>query len=813
MLWLARCAALILGLGLSFGSVAAQDGPPPEGPENAASREGEAPKPARKPRGPVSQARMPVRIVAGRLVVRCEISTRFRRIPVNLFVDYDRPVGLELHNQAAAGIRLDDRGGVPITVHLPGFDLTVDRREHGDEDYLNEFTKLYSKELGETSCVGSIGANILAGYHVIFDLQANFVYLEPARERSTDPPEDVTGTFVTAVDLTNDLVWIPVRRPDGKVTSISLSTTRYDTVIDRDYCEDVGKPAGDVGTIELKTTDLSKYVAFRPVELVQVHPDGAFGAIGLNLLEHFRIEIDRVNGYARFTPTAPAAYPAEDLEFFQAMVEEEPEPLLAVLDKHPDARLAREAAEMLVDLLIEIGGEPTAFQSALEWMDKTRIEDLRATEALATMKTLLEAQRPDVAIMAGKIGVKSGRDDRYPESVHKLHAKLGELLLGEKRGRDAWEHLLSAAFGLPDDGMINLHLGQFYEDEKRFKRAMSRYIQSVIQPESGALAVKALERLQKKMSGEALSVDEVDKRVQGKVYNFGAATKFKPDEKHDTNRVVLAELVTNPHFGRPLTEGWVSFAVGGAMGIEGLLSHFPRDRLAVLSYHTDQPEPNALQNDLGMEMFDLYRDNRPLYTKINGVTTGPGAQRWRRAEEVYETNRQLVLEEMAKPSRHDIDIEARVENGKVVGKVIVSGPPELNANLSVILVERGVLYPGKAKIVVHRMLARAALTEDLLGEAFIADGEEGNSMTYEFSKLLEEVTTENVRHLDNYEKDGGGAATRLSVNIDPRQVSIVAYLRDMTTLEVLQAGYVDAKLIEADAKSDKTSDTTPENDR
>ena len=67
---------------------------------------------------PGSEARMPVKVIAGRLVVRCELSTKFRRIPANLFVDYDRACGLELHNRAAHGIKVDDGGGVPITIGL-----------------------------------------------------------------------------------------------------------------------------------------------------------------------------------------------------------------------------------------------------------------------------------------------------------------------------------------------------------------------------------------------------------------------------------------------------------------------------------------------------------------------------------------------------------------------------------------------------------------------------------------------------------------------------------------------------------------------
>ncbi|MHC4077005.1 MAG: tetratricopeptide repeat protein [Planctomycetota bacterium] len=749
--------------------------------------------PATKPDGasqPGAQARMPVRVIAGRLVARCEVSTRFRRIPVNLFVDFDRGCGLELHNRAADGIKVDAGGGVPITIHLPGFNISVERREHGDEDFLNEFTKLYSKELGETACAGAIGSNILRNYHITFDLNAGFAFLENPREQTGKPPEEIEGTVTTSITLTNDQVWIPVRIADRRVLSMNLATSRYDTLVDEDLCEELERPAGDIGAVQLKTIDFGRYVACRPAEIVLVHADGVLGTIGLNVLEHFRVEVDRVNRYVRFRETKEARYPAEDLLFFQAMVNEDSDALESFLRKHPKTRLSREAAELLLTMLVDSGEPAAKLTSALDWMDKTRIEDLRSTEALSTMKMLLESQRPKVAILAGEIGVKSGRKDRYPESVHKLHAKLGELLLEQDEGTKAWEHLLSAAFGLPQDGMVNLHLGQFYEQQKRYKRAMSRFVQAVIQPESGALAIAGLERVQKAMGGEALSVDLVDKLIAGKVYNFGAATTFKPTKTQDTNRVVLVELFTNPHFGRRLQEGWRSFNVGGVMGQEGLLSHFPRQRVAVLTYHVDTPEPSALINPLSMHTADMYGHVVPTYTKINGTATGPGYGRWRDAEKIYNQNRALVLAALEAPSRYTITASASVEGNTVRGKVVAKGPKDPDLMLQAVLVERSVLYPGKGKVVVHRMVARAALTDSIEGLKFKPkDG----AMTFEFKKSLADIRQANESYLGAYERNTNKSTTRLSTRIDPRQVSVVAFLRDTVNLEVLQAVHVDAK--------------------
>ena len=49
--------------------------------------------------------------------------------------------------------------------------------------------------------------------------------------------------------------------------------------------------------------DLSRFVALRPEEVVQVHPDGVCRRDRPQpVLQHFRVEIDRVNRSARTDP-------------------------------------------------------------------------------------------------------------------------------------------------------------------------------------------------------------------------------------------------------------------------------------------------------------------------------------------------------------------------------------------------------------------------------------------------------------------------------------------------------------------------------
>ena len=175
---------------------------------------------------------IPVQVIADKLVVACDVSTVHRRLPVNLFIDFESTAGLELHNQAAAGLRSENADGstTPITVHLPGVELTVQRREIGDDPFLDPLHQVgNSKELGENSVVGTIGSELLRDFHVAFDLGAGVVELGAPRAKSDVPPEEVEGLITLPVSILNDVVWMPVRYGDGASRARSRSAARATT--------------------------------------------------------------------------------------------------------------------------------------------------------------------------------------------------------------------------------------------------------------------------------------------------------------------------------------------------------------------------------------------------------------------------------------------------------------------------------------------------------------------------------------------------------------------------------------------------------
>jgi hypothetical protein len=736
-------------------------------------------------------SRIPVSVVEGRLVVRCDVSTRFRRLPVNLFIDYEATCGLELHNQAASGLKSERGDGTafPITVHLPNLDLVVERREIGDDEYLDEFTRWNSIKLGEVSVVGTIGARLLRDYHAVFDLDAGYIELSAPREREEEPSQAPEGVTRLDVSIINDIVWLPARYEGGTQAAMVLGTGSYDTTVDAFLADDLNRPAGDIGPVTLARVDLAEYVSFRPKEVDYLHPDGALGVVGMNLLESFRVEVDRVNGYVTLEAMRAPRVPEGDFDYFAAMVDEDVEGLTRFLEENDGHRLALEAARLCVTLGLIEGVSPEELAPALSQVDKACPEDLRATSALEVMKTCAAFGLPWHLIAAGRLGLEGGRDDRYPDAVHQVHARLGEVHLELDVEDEAWRHLLAAAFGLPEDGAINLNLGRLYERQNRYRRAFSRYIQAAIRPDSGPQGVEGLSRVAPLLpGGEGFSVELVERMIAGKVRNFGAATHFEADEENTAGRVVLVEFFTNSFLGNG-SRG----AIGGALAHEGLLGHFPPENVAFLSYHLPVPQPDPLICEMGEIVAERLRVDGPWVYAIDGIGRAPGAGKWSDAEGIYGAVRSKVLQNLLEPSDFELELDGHIEDGRVHGELVVRGPERRRTSVQVVLAERRVLFPGTTEVVVHRMLARGSLTGEPLGLSWVpTDGE----MRVPFDRELASFRAGNEAYIDEVCAESEAIVRKLSMDVDPAEAVLVAFVRSSSTGAVLQAIQVDPTMAE-----------------
>ncbi len=728
-------------------------------------------------------------------MIACDISGPRLRIPVNLWLDFDGAYGLQLHNRAAAPLPAESQSGRPnpLTLHFPDFTLEIARRELGPEEEFEHFTKYHSKEIGENALTGAIGSQVLKHFDVIFDLPQGQITLAPPGQLGQQQTDPLSGQVVVPISLQNDLVWLPVTLQGSKEKlkrALAIGSSKYDTVLDRRLCNSLRRPAGNVGPVECESIDFSPYVAFRPEQVVQVHPEGVAGMMGINLLRSFRIHVDRQSLLVTLRSARSPNFPEEELAWFQAMVAEDRDLVLKWLKENGDSRLGREAAEFLLSLLLDEGADQDEFAQAIQWINDSMPADLRATRLFDLMEELVNEGELKLGIAAGQLGVKSGRKDRYPEANYKLHGRLGELLLPDDK-RDAWRHLLSAAFGLPDDGMINLNLARVYEANGKKQRAFSRYIQALVKEESSELAMEALVRMDKELPpDERMTIETIDRMISGRVRNYSAPKQYLVDATTRTNRTCLVEFFTNAYVGNERRGG----AIGGAMGNQGVLSHFADSECLFLSYHLSVPRLEPLVTPLGQFMAGWLGVSGPVVQVVDGILKAPGAGKHRDAEKIYELTRDAVISRLQRPGPIDITANAELVGTSLAGHVSVQGPAiDSEGDLAlkplvvqVIVAERGVVFHGSSGVVIHRMLARGLATRGPQnGIAYLPDDD--GRLEFEFARDLSDIEAENTEYMDALQEGQTKGGTRMGLRIEPNSVEVIVVVRDARSGEVVQA--------------------------
>ena len=195
-------------------------------------------------------------------------------------------------------------------------------------------------------------------------------------------------------------------------------------------------------------------------------------------------------------------------------------------------------------------------------------------------------------------------------------------------------------------------------------------------------------------------------------------------------------------------------------------------------------------NGLALSTAELLGVGGPGVFVLNGRRREPAAASWRKAEAVYHRCRGAALEELARPTEYALELEAWLEGDALQGSVSATGPAREGLRLQLVLAERGVLFPGRSEVVVHRSVARASLTELDSGVPYEPE------LLLDFEGSLAAVQAANERFLDELQASGAGAVRKLSTAIDPAQVRVVAILRDLSTGEVLQAAEVEPERVD-----------------
>ena len=293
----------------------------------------------------------------------------------------------------------------------------------------------------------------------------------------------------------------------------------------------------------------------------------------------------------------------------------------------------------------------------------------------------------------------------------------------------------------------------------------------------------------------AKSLDEfLDDLYRGHFHNPVDPSKYVPDPKRST-RVVLAEMITGAGC-EPCTAVDLAF--------EAALHRYDSSEMALLVYHMHAPVSDPLVNHSDEERSAFYdADGAPnVYLDGNHADVGEGLQT--ETMRIYHALTPMIDARLLVPPGAELKVNSKLSGAKV--EVSVSGTglqiPGAARHLQIALVENEVSYSGENGFRFHPMVVRnlAQTTKDSSGFPL----PKGDAFQVDYSFDLVEITAANEVFDDEYIADlkartGITATFREKKNVmDPRKLSVVAFVQDDSTKEVLQA--VETAVSPADTK-------------
>jgi hypothetical protein len=286
---------------------------------------------------------------------------------------------------------------------------------------------------------------------------------------------------------------------------------------------------------------------------------------------------------------------------------------------------------------------------------------------------------------------------------------------------------------------------------------------------------------------QRLTIETIDRMISGRVRNYSAPTTYEPDPNTRSNRTSLVEFFTNAYVGDERAG-----AIGGALGNQGAMTHFADADCVFLSYHLPVPRTEPLVTPLAMHMQHWLKVRGPTSHTVDGSRRAPGVGRYRHGERIYEAIRDVVVQQLQRPTKIQLQAAGQVKQGWVNGQVVVQGPPPDADTVSglvvqIVIAERGVVFHGSSGVVIHRMVARGLATEGSLdGVQYVPDA--NGRFEIAFNCELAQIVATNKAHLDSLDEGKAIGNTRIGLRIEPKSVEIVVVVREAISGAVVQAG-------------------------
>ena len=360
---------------------------------------------------------------------------------------------------------------------------------------------------------------------------------------------------------------------------------------------------------------------------------------------------------------------------------------------------------------------------------------------------------------------------------------LGRIYLKQGRIKEAKTYLRQALTNDPELTTALIALGQIAETGGHHKEALDYLSSAAVK--SG---LKKSDRQQMEAAYRATHNDSLaglEDLLDDKYRKLNAGIHFDHYQASAkrTNRIALAELFTGSGCGP---------CVAADLGFDGLLERYSRKDLVVLVYHLHVPLPDPMTNPATVERGKYYAVPGTPTPVVDGfrLPSAGGSRDMTRG--FFDRVNPKIESELESPAQAQITLTGWLEGDLVRAKVTVDEvkTPSVDLKLQIALTEEEVRYTGENGIRFHPMVVRSLGGKEANGFALTGSAPTKIEWTFDVKAMSAELK----KYLDAYEQQGHRGDTftfsEKKFQIDQTKLSLVAFVQNMKTKEVLQTVYI-----------------------
>jgi tetratricopeptide (TPR) repeat protein len=360
---------------------------------------------------------------------------------------------------------------------------------------------------------------------------------------------------------------------------------------------------------------------------------------------------------------------------------------------------------------------------------------------------------------------------------------LGRIYLKQGRIKEAKTYLKRALTKDPELTTTLIALGQIAEQGGHHKEALEFF--------SSAAVKSALKKPDRQLMETAYrathndSLAGLEDLLDDKYRKLNAGIHFDHYQASAkrTNRIALAELFTGSGCGP---------CVAADLGFDGLLERYSRKDVVVLVYHLHIPLPDPMTNPATVERGKYYAVPGTPTPVVDGFRLPSAGGSRDMTKGFFDRVNPKIESELESPAQAQITLTGSFEGDLVKANVTVDElkTPSADLKLQIALTEEEIRYTGENGIRFHPMVVRSLGGKDANG--FALTGSAATKVEWTFD--VKAMSTEIKKYLDTYEQQGHRGDTFTFIEkkfqIDLNKLSLVAFVQNMKTKEVLQTVYI-----------------------